>query len=141
MRYTTLCLLFLAGCGGWDPILNGTWSGPAVVTAGKPGQTQASTYQAQLVLSVSNAFGTATKVCPDGSGRIDFEGSGTDGSWTGLLSCPVPTQQCPQGGFVYRSATMKLQRAGPTLLASMSGDLNLCSAGVVPAKVEFSGTK
>lgn len=124
-----------------EPAFSGTYNGTVVLTLyGTTSTIATSSNKGRLVIDVfAEHYGTAKGICPGGGGEVDFTGSGREGEWSGLLSCPFPTTDCSSSTLIYRTGKMTLE-PGPRLRATVNGEAALCP-GVYTAKVEFDGLR
>ncbi len=142
-----VAVLALAACGGSDtpavslnPAFAGTWDGTTTVTI--PGAAPI-TYQGQLVISLSGATASVSRVCLDGSGSLTMTGSGNAASWAGSLVCaPVAVTCSGVAGtlnITLTAAAGALSNDTTTLTAQGSGTATACGSATT-ITFSFVGT-
>ncbi len=125
------------GGSGLNPALSGAWIGTATATL--QGFAPYS-YPSSVNIAVSGSTGNITQVCPDGSGSISFQGSGSSAQWSGNATCP-PTPLpgiCSAVTLTYQSGSLSLNTAN-TLTAQGTGVASGCGASR-PATLTFVGS-
>lgn len=142
--------LALCACGGsggggngsgLDQALAGDWSGTRTVTlAGLVPRVDSVT----VTIQVSGSTANITPVCPQGSGSLTFQGSGSSARWTGPTQCSLaryPGCTSPGAYVDYDSGRLSLN-PDRTLSLQFNGVANFCAGAFSQSTaVIFVGTK
>jgi hypothetical protein len=144
--------LAVSACGGSDtpaasldpgslnPAFAKSWNGTITATATMPGSTPVS-HGWQMIIAVSGANATVSRICADGSGTVTMSGSGNSASWTGSWVCPVmPFDSCAAFVFKWTSASVVLSSDNATLTAEGSGSGGGTGCGASSVTFKFVGT-
>ena len=136
-----LAALIVSACGGsttppaaLNPAFAKTWSANATIILPAVGNTaNAPTYPAQIAVAVTGATATVSGLCGDGTGNITLTGSGSSGTWTGSMSCPVGMVVCGTSpGQLVTTLTSATGTVGGTPLEFIINGSGTAICGGVP---------
>jgi hypothetical protein len=137
MRLAGCAVLLLAGCGGLDPGLNGSWTGS--VTVFEPDRALAS-YDGHFRVGSFGSGGHVEGFCPDGSGRVEMQGGDDRMDSVAAVSCPdAEVDGCAASSLTFDELSVRLRWSGE-LFALGSGTAIGCGK-TLRWQMTYVGTK